>query len=301
MLFVPLVAHELGSDFAETRRALDYLTGGGGGEELLDPFVQVAFTLFRVVGWPLVGLVTDAPVGAIVAVSVATVLAAWLMLAGRGQDGTAGRWLGLTVLWSGLALSRLAPSLQTVVAGLPNDHYHAFMDPVVIVLVALAVRAVARGSGLHQRVDVAARAVVAVALAALVLLDLRLAPPADPNGGWPAARDAGERIVAEAAGRSIEIRGLPIFKTAEGTGFPVIYAGGDAAVATDRATAVAPLEPGSLVVIACDRLFETVILHACGGEAERRFYEGIAFGAATPAQVGTLDQSPRVSVTLIVQ
>ena len=300
LLFVPLLVHELGSGFEETRHVLDYLAGGDSQPAALDPFGQLTITFFRVVGWPLVGLVTDAPVGAVVAVSATIALGAWLAIAGRGRDRTVARWLGLTVVWSGLALTIIAPSLQTVVEGLPNDHYHAYLDPVVIVLLALAARAIAGGSGASRRADSAARSVVLIALGALVLLDLRLVPPADPNGGWPAARAAGERILADYGDRSFDIRTLPVFKTAEGTGFPVIYAGGDAEVTTDRSTAFEPFVPGSVIVIACDRLFEPVILYPCGGEAERRFYDGRAPGDPFPAQVITFDQSPRVSITLIV-
>ncbi|HEX9189210.1 MAG TPA: glycosyltransferase family 39 protein, partial [Vicinamibacteria bacterium] len=132
LLFVPLLVHELGSGFEETRHVLDYIAGGGSGRETaLDPFVQAMVTLFRVIGWPLVGLVTDAPGAAIAAVSVTVALGAWLAIAGRGTDRTVARWLGLTIAWSGIALTIVAPSLQTVVEGLPNDHYHAYLDPVV--------------------------------------------------------------------------------------------------------------------------------------------------------------------------
>jgi 4-amino-4-deoxy-L-arabinose transferase-like glycosyltransferase len=298
LLFVPLVLHELETDFGETRRALAYFSAGGGGEGPLDPFEQVVFALFRVIGWPLVGLITDAPVGAIVTVSVATVLAAWLMLAGRGPEGTAGRWLGFTVLWGGVALARLAPSLQTVVAGLPNDHYHAFLDPVVFVLVALAARSLARGTGPGRRADVAARTIVAVALVALVLLDVRLWPPSDPNGGWPAARAAGARIVAAAGGGPIDVRGLPIFKTSEGVGFPVIAAGGETVVATDRESAVRPLVAGRTLAIACDRLFEEVIGDPCGGPAEDRYLSRLTTGQSLPGLVERFDLSTRVVVSI---
>lgn len=301
LLFVPLVVHELGSDFAEARRALAYFAGGGGGAGPLGPLEQVAFVLLRVIGWPLVGLVTDAPLGAIAAVSVAMALGAWLMLAGRGAEGAAGRWLGLTVLWSGFALPVLAPSLQTVVAGLPNDHYHAFMDPVVIVLVALAAGALMRGTGPRPRGALATRSIVMAGLVALVLLDIRLWPPPDPNGGWPAAREAGARIAREAGGGPIDVRGLPIFKTAEGVGFPVIAAGGNAVVATDSDSASRPLVAGAVLVIACDRLFEEVVGDPCGGPAEARF-----LGRLTGGTDGTdgrrlmeqFDLSPRVVISI---
>jgi 4-amino-4-deoxy-L-arabinose transferase-like glycosyltransferase len=278
LLFVPLLVHELGSGWEETRHVLDYVAGGGSESTTdLDPIAQVLITLFRVVGWPLVGLVTDAPAAAIVAVSITVVLGTWLAIVGRGMDRTVARWLGLTVVWSGLALTIVAPSLQTVVAGLPNDHYHAYLDPVVIVLLALAARALAVGSGTSRRVDAAARSVIAVALGALVLLDLRLSPPADPNGGWPAARAAGERIL-EFAPSPVDVRQLPIFKTAEGVGFPVIVAGGRAYIATDRESALRPIVPDAFVVVACDRLFEEVMGAACGGPAELEYMRRLTDG-----------------------
>ncbi len=179
--------------------------------------------------------------------------------------------------------------------GLPNDHYHAYMDPVVIVLLALSARAIAGGSGAYPRVDVAARSVVAIALGALILLDLRLTPPADPNGGWPAARVAGERIVLNSFDGPFDVRQLPIFKTAEGVGHPVIVAGGEAVSATDRDSAARPVEPGTNVVIACDRLFEDVIGALCGGPAEDRYLERLGL---RPALYVRFDQSPRISITV---
>jgi 4-amino-4-deoxy-L-arabinose transferase-like glycosyltransferase len=298
LLFVPLLVHELGSGWEETRHVLDYLAGGGSESTTdLDPIAQVLITLFRVVGWPLVGLVTDAPAGAIVAVSITVVLGTWLAIAGRGTDRAVARWLGLTVVWSGLALTIVAPSLQTVVAGLPNDHYHAYLDPVVFVLLALAARALASGSGLDHRVDTAARTMVAVALGALILLDLRLSPPADPNGGWPAARAAGERIL-EIAPSPVDVRQLPIFKSAEGVGFPVIAAGGRAFIATDRESALRPIVPDALVVVACDRLFEEVMGAACGGPAELEYLHRLAGDARVPDLVTRFPLSPRIVISI---
>ena len=297
LLFVPLLVHELGSGWEETRHVLDYL-GGGGSESTtdLDPIAQVLITLFRVVGWPLVGLVTDAPAGAIVAVSITVVLGTWLAIAGRGTDRAVARWLGLTVVWSGLALTIVAPSLQTVVAGLPNDHYHAYLDPVVFVLLALAARALAGGSGPNYRVGATVRATVAVALGALILLDLRLSPPADPNGGWPAARAAGERIL-DVAPSPVDVRQLPIFKSAEGVGFPVIAAGGRAFIATDRESALRPIVPDALVV-ACDRLFEEVRGAACGGPAELEYMRRLTDGIEGVEPAARFPMSPRIVISI---
>lgn len=305
LLFVPLAINELQTGFDEVRHAMAWFAAGGAGESPLDPIEGFAFTLFRTAGWPLVGLVTAAPVGAILTVSATLVLVAWLMITGRGSEGSVARWLGFTVLWSSAALTVLAPSLQSVVAGLPVDHYHAFLDPAVIVLVALAARSIARGAAPHLGADIAARTLITTALVGLLVLQVRQWPPArDPNGGWPAVREAGARVVELAAGRQIDIRGLPIFKTAEGLGFGVVVAAGaDPAalaatmIATDRESALLPLDPRRVLVVVCDRLFESVLGDACGGPAEARYVARLT-GGSVPPVLRVFDLSPRTSVTV---
>ncbi len=307
LLFVPLLIHELQTGFLETQRFLDYLsTPGGGGT--LDPAGRLLFAGLRVIGWPLVGLVTSAPVASVLVVSLTVVLGVWLMLAGRGEDRFAARWLGLTIVWGIVALSILAPSLQTVVAGLPNDHYHAFLDPVVVILVALALRAIGGGSGINPRVDLVARVLVIGVLSALVVFDIGRWPPATQvNGGWPLARDAGARIVRLEPAATFDVRSLPTFKTGEGIGYPIEVAGGSAEIAMDEADSGAPLRPGSTLVIVCDRLFETVIGDPCGGPAEDRYLSQLlgagaggtgAAGGAAPALIDRFDASPRTSISV---
>ncbi len=303
LLFVPLLIHELQTDFLETRRVGAFL-GSRGSDPVgqLDPLASLVFTGLRSIGWPLVGLVTSAPLAAVLTVSTALVLGIWLMVAGRGEERTAARWLGLTVAWSVLALTLLAPSLQTVIAGLPNDHYHAFLDPVVLILVGLTVRAMGSGSGQLVSVDRAARVLLAGAVIGLVAFNVGRWPPAtQANGGWPAARDAGVRIVALAPGSSFDVRSLPIFKSAEGIGFPIVHAGGGATIATDVASSRSPLLAGATLVIVCDRLFEDVIGDACGGPAEERYLSrlrGLTAGAAGPVLLERFDASARTSVSV---
>ncbi|MEO8463062.1 MAG: glycosyltransferase family 39 protein [Chloroflexota bacterium] len=307
LLFVPLLIHELQTGFLETQRFLAYLSTPGG-HGTLDPAGRLLFAGLRVVGWPLIGLVTSAPVASVLVVSLTVVLGAWLMLAGRGEDRFAARWLGLTIAWGIVALSVLAPSLQTVVAGLPNDHYHAFLDPVVVILVALALRAIGSGSGLDPAVDRVARGLVIGVLTALVVFDVgRWPPTTQVNGGWPLARDAGARIVRLEPGATVDVRSLPAFKTGEGIGYPIEVAGGSADIAMDETDARAPLRAGSTLVIVCDRLFETVIGDPCGGPAEDRYLRELLgdgadrdgnAGDAAPALIDRFDASPRTSISV---
>jgi hypothetical protein len=100
------------------------------------------------------------------------------------------------------------------------------------------------------------------------------------------------------------VRGLPIFKTAEGIGFPIVAAGGSAIIATDATSALRPATPGSLIVIACDRLFEPVLQGTCGGSAEAALLAripGIGTGAEAPVLIDRFDASPRTSISIYRQ
>ena len=163
---------------------------------------------------------------------------------GTLRERQAARWLGLGLLWTAFALTFISPSLATVIPGLPNDHYHAFADPMVFTLVGLGAGALwrvrpgrAAGRAQHGREPDAAPAdertvplgpaVVVATLAVLVAWNLVNQPPAvHPDGGFPAAEAAGARILAATgAGTTITLRSLPDFKSTEAYAYPLIRAG----------------------------------------------------------------------------
>jgi hypothetical protein len=288
--FLPLVAHELTSDFGELRAAFDFLAAGRGSNEAALP-VRFVIVGLRVVSWPLVGLVTDGFVAAIVVtvVVIGIVASAW-----RARDGSVfgatpdeslvARWFGLGLLWTTAFLTVAAPSLATVVPGLPNDHYHAFADPLVFVLVGIgSAMALARG------IRTPAGIVAVVALTGLVVWNLGHLPPAvHADRGYPAAMVAAERVDATltTAGSSradpILVRSLPDFKSSEALAYPLAVLGRTFVATTPdgispgSAGALTPDDPigfaGGLVVL-CDDRFAATIGAACGGAAE---------GAVTP-------------------
>ncbi|MEX1170690.1 MAG: hypothetical protein WEE50_11160, partial [Chloroflexota bacterium] len=186
-----------------------------------------------------------------------------------------------------------SPSLATVIRGLPNDHYHAFADPMVFVLVGLGAAALWRpdrdgsdpapdpvpGSA-PGRASGRASAVVAgrVLAAGGVLAILAWAAPhqpaaVHPDGGFPAAVTAADRIEAATGPGRIRLLAIPDFKSVESYAYPLarggrgLQMGGETSEATLTRDSVAASEPESLVVI-CDSLFEPVIGAACGGSAE---------------------------------
>ncbi len=296
LLFVPLLINELQTDFGETRHAIAYFTSSPPTSGQLDIIERLVITIFRVIGWPLVGVITAAPLGAALAVALTLSLGVWAAVSARGEQRVALRWLGGTIAWSALALSILAPSLQTVVAGLPNDHYHAFVDPVVVVLLSVAGVALAapsRAPGTNRAiVDVTARSLLALGLVFVVGVEVSRWPgTVDPNGGWPAARVAGERIVATTRTSPVALIDVPGFKTPDGIGFPIVHAGG---------SLVSDPWAASYIVVPCDRLFESVVGAKCGGPAEDRQMRYLTDDGAhpMPALVARFDASDRTSVSI---
>lgn len=292
LLFVPLLINEFQTDFAETRHAIAYFTSSAPTAGQTDAVSRLVLTLFRIVGWPLVGVITGAAVGASLAVALTVSLGTWAAVSAMGEQRVALRWLGGTIAWSALALSILAPSLQTVVTGLPNDHYHAFVDPVVVVLLSVAGVAIAAPAVARARVDVAARTLLGLALVFIVGVEVSRWPaPVDPNGGWPAARAAGERVVETTGTAPVALLDVPGFKTPDGIGFPIVYAGG---------VIVGDPWAAAFIVVPCDRLFEKVVGAACAGPAEDRLMGYISDNGLhpTPSLVGRFDASPRTSVSI---
>ncbi len=234
----------------------------------------------RVLSWPLTGLITDGPLAALAAAAGVIGLSMWSGLFGIRSERTAARWLGLGLVWTALLLTFLSPSLATVVPGLPNDHYHAFADPMVFTLVGIGAVAVWRGraaalpGGSPDRTI--RRGFVVVAVAGVLAWNLPQQPPAvNPDGGFPAAAEAADRIIAATDTDAFTLRSLPDFKSTEAYGYPLIRAG--AVVRVDAGTGTIDATADSLVII-CDSLFVGTIGAPCGGEAETRVAPPSRFG-----------------------
>jgi hypothetical protein len=293
LAFVPLAVHELTTDFSEINAALVYIRSGGDPTPL-GPLARFLVIGARVVSWPLTGLFTDAALAGLLATVVVTGIAVGLARLGALRERQAARWLGLGLLWTAFALTFISPSLSTVIPGLPNDHYHAFADPMVFTLVGLGAGALWRvrpgrrspaspeapeadaAAGIGRTVPVGP-AIVVVGLALLIGFNLTDQPPAaHPDGGFPAAETAAARILAATgSGTTITLRSLPDFKSTEAYAYPLIRAG--ASVVTDTGSGPVAGSNGALVVI-CDSLFEESIGAPCGGPAEATVAPPARFG-----------------------
>jgi Dolichyl-phosphate-mannose-protein mannosyltransferase len=264
VLYLPLAIHELATGGAEMDALVAYVRDGGSGGDRPALPVGIVIVALRVVSWPLAGLITSQFAAAAVAAATVIGIVIWRWSdGGRGAERTAVRWLGLGLLWSAVLLAVLTPALSTVVPGLPNDHYHAFADPMVFVLVGLGAAAATRTGRRH---GVAGRQAsipmlaAAVGVAVIVLWNLGHQPARiAEDGGFPDAEAATARILAVAGDRPIVLRGLPAFKGPEAITYPLVRAGHPP---------VSAASTGSVVVVICDPLFEPTLGASCGGPAE---------------------------------
>jgi len=303
--YVPLAIHELGSDGSELRAAIAFVSAGGGPASIALP-ARIAIVGLRVLGWPLTGLITAAPIATVLSAALVIGLAVWRgwLVGGRrgsrgdagtdapanglanrpaaavsgrsaGDERTAVRWLAIGLLWTVVALAVGASSLATVVVGLPNDHYHAFADPMVIVLVAVGLAGLARHAGSAGAAiagvavagPAAARVVTAAVVVALIGWNLANQPPAvAADGGWAAARSAGARVVAASGGRPIVLASLPTFKSDEALRMPLAALNADVMPAGVNGPAYGG--PDASRVVLCDQLFRAAIGADCGGPTE---------------------------------
>jgi 4-amino-4-deoxy-L-arabinose transferase-like glycosyltransferase len=297
--YVPLLASELQTEFHETRAAIDFLRGGGQSVDT-GPIVRLVFVSLRVLAWPLTGLLTDAlAVGVVAAIGVIAA-AVWRWRAAIVPERPLARWIGATILWACVSLGLAIAGLATVTP-LPVDHYHAFVDPLVFLIVGLGLAALWRLRPLPKRPVAEATeapveapvdwvpsprrtAVTPGRIASVVIVGLLLAwnvvhwPPAvAADGGYPAAAAASDRILAASGPGPMLVLSLPDFKTPEAYLFPLQRAGADAAMATPADVTSLGGKPGAVVVV-CDALFVT----DCGGSAEEVLVASIEAGGSGP-------------------
>ncbi len=303
--YVPLLVYELGNDFPETRGALAWLAGTGrpaeGGPGFLD---RLLFVPLRILSFPLSGLVTRAPVAAVLSVTTWVAIVAIGALRARGEQRLALAWLGGWAALGAILLAIVVPSLGTV-NPLPADHYHAFLWPAIAVAAGVATAILWRDPASAEPADAeAADAQPADAQPGNApdgrrRVAGRAAGSAGGRVGGPAARSLGGRV----AGRAIlvgvvaatvawNLGSQPPAAAADGGWSAAEAAARRVATATDgRSPALlgvphfkgtgamayplavigAPaVEPGraSDVVVLCDAVFEEVVGLSCGGAAE---------------------------------
>jgi 4-amino-4-deoxy-L-arabinose transferase-like glycosyltransferase len=261
--YLPLLASEAAHDFAELLAILAYL-GGGGREAAGGSLARIVTVGLRAITWPFAGVLTDRIAASLVVALIVLGLFGVAVARRRVVDGVtnagAARWLLGAFAACVVLLALFAPSLATITPGLPNDHYHNLLDPIVIALAGVGIAKIWAGTPAVGPVP--ARAVAGGLTAVLLVIGVTAWPPAvSPDGGWPMADRAAARVRAVTGDATTGLDGIPAFKNDNALRFPLERGGANL------------LEPGTVDggerwVVVCDPLFAQVVGATCGGPAE---------------------------------
>jgi 4-amino-4-deoxy-L-arabinose transferase-like glycosyltransferase len=263
--YLPLLIHEVHHNFSESQAILDYLVNGArrARPELAGSgLVGLPVIAWRVLASPVSGFVQSAPLAGFPALFlVATAVA----IATFGTVGVArqfGRWALGTTVWVIVALALITPSLAILTPGLPNDQYHAWLDPILIALVGVAIAYL-----LNTRVTFGWVSGATILTACVILSLVRMPPLKATDGGWPAAVAASDRVRSITGDDPVAVTGVA--KAGTALTFPLQRDG------------VRIVDPGSAkyLVVVCDPLFERAVGVPCGGPAETSIAQQLGFPA----------------------
>ena len=262
--YVPLLAHELGNHFSETRAIVEYVTGGGR-EAAGGALGRIVIVGLRSITWPFAGVLTDRVAASLVVALIVVALAGLAVV--RSRHGThdtpdtgSARWLVGAFAACVVLLALFAPSLATITEGLPNDHYHNLLDPLVVALTGLGLARLWTFTA--DRGARAGEAAAAVLATILLVIGVTAWPPAvSPDGGWPLADQASAKVLEITGDAPTSLDGLPVFKNDNALRFPLERRG---------ANLLAPgtVEGADWWVLVCDPLFDDATGLPCGGPAE---------------------------------
>jgi hypothetical protein len=262
---------------------------GGGREAAGGALARVVTIALRSITWPFAGVITDRPAVALGTAMVVTILIAVAIIRLRPAAGdpeatqrrrtSDARWLLGALAVSVVLLAFLAPGLATVTPGLPNDHYHNLLDPVVVVLCAVGLTRLGA-------LRLGGRAIAGLLAAALVAISVTAwPPPVSDDGGWPLADRAAARILETTGDGPLALDGIPPFKNANAIRFPLDRRGATVATPGVRQDVTA-------WVVVCDPLFDDAVGAACGGQAEDRWVTTTA-GLPPLTLLDRFDAGPR--------
>jgi hypothetical protein len=283
--YAPLVIHELRYDFSETRAIVEYATGPGAYGRMPPPLPIVALPIiaWRIVVWPVSGLFASAPLWGFPA-AILTVVA--LVVAAARTQGIAlqfGRWAAATTVWAVIALSLISPSLALTIAGLPNDQYHAWLDPILFAVIGVAVATLSAA----PRALVGRSAAVAIVVACVMLSVVAMPPLSSPDGGWSRAAESAARIRSVTDDQPTAVTGVA--KSGGALEFPLRRQG----------TPIATPSVAEFLVVSCDPLFEPGVGVRCGGPAEEAIARQMGFTATR--LVDRFADSPRRVVSVFAR
>jgi Dolichyl-phosphate-mannose-protein mannosyltransferase len=283
--YAPLLVHELRYDFSETRAIVEYATGPGAYSRTPAPLPIVALPIiaWRVVIWPVSGLFASAPLWGLPA-AILTVGALAVVAAGtHGIARQFGRCAAATTVWAVIALSLISPSLALTIPGLPNDQYHAWLDPILFAAIGVAVVTLSAA----PRAVVGRSAAVAMVAACVILSVVAMPPLSSPDGGWRRAAESAARIRSVTGDQPTAVTGVA--KSGGALEFPLRRQG----------TPIATPPAAEFLVVSCDPLFEVGVGVRCGGPAEELIARQMGF--TVTRLVDRFADSPRRVVSVFAR
>ena len=179
----------------------------------------------------------------------------------RRPRGIRTRWLLGGFVACVVALALFAPSLATVTPGLPNDHYHNLLDPIVLALAGVGLARLASTVGERAR-DRGPRRRGRPRRGPRRGLRHGLAAAASRRTvAGPSPTRLRQRVLLTTGADPMTVDGIPAFKNANAMRFPLVRRGATPSDAGDY-------EGAAYVVVVCDPLFDEVVGAPCGGPAE---------------------------------
>lgn len=287
--YLPVIVHELGNNFSETRGMVAYFSDPNSTSNI-GPALRLTFATIRLLAWPLTRWpMVDRSGGAAVAFMVATAIIVGLVwrlgVTARVSSGAAkpdatepqlpagpsesvsaaaqtserfgvrliGGWLLILIVALGLGLHAVS---EVQAEELPTEQYHVVVDPLVFIAAGLIAAGLWRQMP-RRWLTAARRAALVIAVASLVAWNAGHMPPlTSPDGGWPAAQAAAARVERDAAGSATAL--VPLFaeKGADAYLYPL---------ARDGFVLVPPAD-ATTVILLCDTYWLTVSCDAADAQ-----------------------------------
>jgi hypothetical protein len=285
--YFPVIVHELGHDFSETRGMLAYFSDPNSTSSI-SPVLRLFFAAIRILAWPVTRWpMVDRSGGVMVAFLVASALIVGLIwrlgssgrrarveaapALGSGPEATAaepdhsfepapspaierfgirliGGWLLLLILALGLGLHAVS---EVQAEELPTEQYHVVVDPLVFIAAGLIAGGLWRGLPRPGPTIVRRLAAIAAIGGLLVWNVGHWPPPTAPDGGWPSAQAAATRLERDAGGSPMALVALFEEKGSDAYLYPLTR-DGIALVSPDKATTLVLLCDTYWLKVSCD-------------------------------------------------
>lgn len=283
--YLPVIVHEFGSNFSETRGMLAYFSDPNSTSST-SPILRLVLATIRILAWPLTRWpMVDRSEGILVAFLVASAIImgfVWRLGASAGRFGTRliGVWLLLLIVALGLGLHAVS---ELQVEELPTEQYHVVVDPLVFIAAGLIAAGLWRAMA-KRWMTASRRLALVLAIGGLLVWNVGHWPPStSPDGGWPAAQAAATRLERDAAGSPLALVALYQPKGSDAYLYPLTR---------DGIVLSAP-QQAATVALLCDTYWLTVSCDTADGQ-----WFSANPGSGSPTRIDRFTAAPNRILTV---